>query len=73
MRAREHKQEGGVQGEGKADSPLHREPNVGLNPGIEDHDLSRRQMINQLSHPGAPTFKSLNEFIFVYIVSRNLI
>ena len=28
---------------------------MGLNPhGPRDHDLSRRQTLNQLSHPGAP-------------------
>ena len=30
-----------------------REPDVGLDPGIEDHTLSRMQMLNQLSHSGS--------------------
>ena len=41
-------------GEGEADSPLSREPNGSLIPGPRDHDLSQRQMLNQLSHLGAP-------------------
>lgn len=32
VRVRGHEQEGGVEGEGKADSPLSRESDVGLNP-----------------------------------------
>ena len=42
------------EGEGEVDSPLSKEPNAGLDPGHQDHDLSWRQMLNQLSHPGAP-------------------
>ena len=30
--------------------------------GPRDHDLSRSQMPNRLSHPGAPTIFSLNEY-----------
>ena len=30
-------------------------PRWGSTPGPRDHDLSRRQMLNPLSHPGAPT------------------
>ena len=44
---------GRVQGEGEADSPLSREPDVEHDPGIRDHDLSRRQMLNGVSHPGS--------------------
>ena len=44
---------GGAEGEGEADSPLSREPNVRLNPRTQDHDLRRRQMFNQLSHSGS--------------------
>ena len=29
-------------------------------PGPWDHDLSQRQMLNQLSHPGAPSVNSLS-------------
>ena len=42
------------QGRG-ADSPLSGEPNWGLIPGPWDPDLSWRQMLNQLSHPGTLT------------------
>ena len=47
---------GGADREGEADSSLSREPgcDVASIPGPRDHDLSRRQMLNQLSHPGAP-------------------
>ena len=44
----------GAEGEGKAVSLLNMEPNVGLNPRTLDHDLSQRQTLNSLSHPGAP-------------------
>ena len=42
--------------EGESGSLQSREPNAGLDPrtlGSWDHDLSRRQMLNWLSHPGA--------------------
>jgi len=39
-----HKQGGDAEGE--ADSPLSREPDLGLNPRTLGSDLSRRQMIN---------------------------
>ena len=45
---------GGAQG-GEADSPLSREPDVGSMLGPQDHDLTPRQMLNQLSHSGAPS------------------
>ena len=45
---------GWAEGEGEADSPLSRELMRGLIPGSWDHDLSQRQMLNHLSHPGAP-------------------
>ena len=46
--------EGAAEGEGKADSPLSREPNIGLDSRPWDHDLSRRQQtLHQLSHPDA--------------------
>ena len=45
---------GWAEGEGEADSPLSRELMRGLIPGPWDHDLSQRQMLNHLSHPGAP-------------------
>ena len=39
-------------GRGRRDSSMSGEPDMGLNPGPRDHDLSQR--LNQLSHPGAP-------------------
>ena len=45
---------GWAEGEGEADSPLSRELMRGLIPVSRDHNLSRRQMLNHLSHPGAP-------------------
>jgi len=42
----------GTEGEGEAASLLSREPNVGLHPRPRDHDLSQRQDLNWLSHPG---------------------
>ena len=49
-------------GEGEADSPLSREPNVGsLTPGLWHHDLSGRQRLKRLSHPGAPGLQDLEE------------
>jgi len=42
-----------VEGEGEAGSPPSREPDAGLDPRPRDHDPSRWQMLNHLSHPGA--------------------
>uniref|UniRef100_A0A452VL31 SCAN box domain-containing protein n=1 Tax=Ursus maritimus TaxID=29073 RepID=A0A452VL31_URSMA len=39
---------------GEADSPLSRSPMQDSIPGPWDHDLSRRQTLHRLSHPGAP-------------------
>ena len=47
--AREQQAEGG----GEAGSSWTGEPDVGVIPGPQDHDLSRRQMLNQLSHSDA--------------------
>ena len=30
-------------------------------PGPQHHDMSQRQMLNQLSHPGAPNINSLKQ------------
>ena len=46
----------GAKAEGEADFPLSREPHIELYPRTLDHDLSRRQTLNQLSHPGAPKY-----------------
>ena len=47
---------GGTKGEGEAGSSLSGKPsgNVGSIGGLWNHDLSQRQMLTQLSHPGAP-------------------
>ena len=47
LREREHEAGGGWE-EGEAGSLMR-----GLIPGPRHHDLSQRQMLNQLSHPGA--------------------
>ena len=39
-------------------------------PGPWDRDLSQRQMLNQLSHPGAPTLLPSFNFVSVYYLSR---
>ena len=46
-RERERAQAAGA-GEGETGTPLNRQPNMG------PHDQSERQMLNQLSHRGAP-------------------
>ena len=43
---------GGGRNRGRRNSPLSREPDAGLNPGPQDHDLNQRQILNQLNHPG---------------------
>ena len=45
MRDRAHELEG-EEAEGEADSLLRGEPDRGLIPGPQDHDLSQRQMLN---------------------------
>ena len=40
--------------EEEAGYPLSRKPDAGPIPGPQDHDLTQRQTLNQLSHPGAP-------------------
>jgi len=50
--AREHKRD--RQAEGEADSPLSGSRMWDLILGPWDHDLSQRQMLIQLSHPGVP-------------------
>ena len=42
-----------AEAEGEAGSPQSREPDAGLILGPSDHDLSQRQTLHQLSHPGA--------------------
>ena len=54
-RAQERTQASGeAEGEGEADSPSSREPDA-LIPGAQGHDPRWSQMLNRLSHPGAPT------------------
>lgn len=45
-----------TEGEGEVGSLLSREPDWVSIPGLWDHDLSQRQMLNRLSHPGALQF-----------------
>ena len=54
-REREHERRGGAGGEGEAGGLLSREPDRGLDPGPRQHELSRRQTLNRLGHPGTPT------------------
>ena len=49
------------QGEGEAGSLLSRALTQGWIPGPQDHDLSRRQPLNGLSHPGATKNKILKK------------
>ena len=62
MRVREHNQ-GGGEGEGEADSLMSRDPMWGSIPGLQDHDLTRRQPLSGLSHTDAPEL-----FLFHYFV-----
>ena len=48
------------EGEEEADSPLSRKPDGDSISGPQDHDLSPRQTLNRLSHPGAP--KNVSDF-----------
>jgi len=50
---RERARAGGAGG-GEAGSLLSKDAGSGSIPGPRDHDLRRRQMLNQLSHPGVP-------------------
>ena len=56
----------GAKGEGKwerereADSALSRDPNSGLNPRIIRWWPEPKQTLNQLSHPGAPSFEKFD-------------
>ena len=52
-RDKERANEQGGEIEGEADSPLSWELDVGLILGLEDHNLSPRQVLHHLSHPGA--------------------
>ena len=63
----EHKQGGGEGTEGEeADSLLRREPDGwGSIAGPWDHDLSQRQMLNELSHPGLPR-NSFNKVLLLW-------
>ena len=64
MRERErenmHARGRGAEGEEQADTPLSRESDTGLDPRILNHDLSRRQTVNRLSHAGAPHYLFLS-------------
>ena len=53
-KVRERERESTSRGEEEADSSSIREPDTGSTPGRWDHGLNQRQMLNRLSHPGAP-------------------
>ena len=60
QRERDHKHTQKSRGSKRGRSRLHTEQGArriwGSIPGPWDHDLSRRQMLNRLSHPGIPRF-----------------
>ena len=64
LREREkgHREGGETEEEGEAGSLPSREPDQGLIPGPQARDLSRRQTLNQLSHPGTPQKSFLRHF-----------
>ena len=42
-------------------------------PGLQDHDLSQRQLLNQLSHPGTPIKQfqvQLNETLHMLVIKH---
>ena len=41
-------------------------------PGSQDHELSRRQVLNRLSHPGAPTGGDLNTILSIIELVHNM-
>ena len=45
-----------AEGDGETDSLLSKDPMWGSNRGLKDHNLSQRQTLNHLSHPGVPAF-----------------
>ena len=53
LRKKEHEQ--GKDQRQKQTPPWAGSPTHGLIPGPQGHDLSQRQMLNQLSHPDAPS------------------
>ena len=55
--------------EGEADSLLSREPNAGLDPRTQDHDLNQRQTLNQLSHADASGI--ILNFDFILLIGTN--
>ena len=62
----EHEQGEQQREKGEGDSPLSREPEVGWIPGPwdHDHDLSPRQTLHQLSHPGIPSTEHFKKLSF---------
>ena len=51
---REHKSWEGAEGEGGADSPLNREPNVGLDPGTPGSQLEPKENTESTEPPKHP-------------------
>ena len=58
-RASVQREEQGAEGEGEADFPRGGSRRQGSISGPWDHDLSPRQTLNRLSHPGAPTVRGV--------------
>ena len=58
--------------EREADSPLSREPDAGLIPGLWDHDLSWGKMLDQVSQPGSPSVCISNKLPGVGSVGKAL-
>ena len=56
-----HKQGGGQKEWEKAGSSLSRKSDAGLNPRTPNHYLSKRQMLNLLSHPGTLIFRHFKQ------------
>ena len=54
----------GAKGEGEADSLLSKEPSWGSILGPWDHDLSQKQTLNWLSHPGALQMAFLEKIFY---------
>ena len=55
---------------GEAGSLLNQKLDMGLNPRTWDHDLSRRQVFNQLSHLGAQVLHVLKNGV-MYITPQD--
>ena len=57
---------GGRKGEGEAGSLPNRSSDVGLNSRTWDRDVGQREMLNQLSHPGAPVYQYFQKSLILF-------